>query len=53
MVLSRVRFSPGFLQEQDFTESNLITADNVGKKRFFADPTWLIFPLKKQIWGVF
>jgi hypothetical protein len=37
MVLSHVRFSPGFLQEQDFPESNLITADNVGKNRFFTD----------------
>jgi hypothetical protein len=37
LVLSRVRFSPGFLQEQDFPESNLITADNKGKNRFFAD----------------
>jgi hypothetical protein len=37
MVLSRVHFSQGFLQEQDFPESNLITADNVGKPRFFAD----------------
>jgi hypothetical protein len=38
-----VHFSPGFLQEQDFTESNHITADQVGKKPVFAeqiDPPW-------------
>jgi hypothetical protein len=31
MALIRVRFSPGLFQEQDFPESNLITAVNMGK----------------------
>jgi hypothetical protein len=34
MPLTRLRFGPGFLQMQYFPGSNLITADNVGKKRF-------------------
>jgi hypothetical protein len=35
MAPIRVRFSPGFLQEQDFPGSNLIRADHVGKKPVF------------------
>jgi hypothetical protein len=35
MAPIRVRFSPGFLQKQDFPESNLIRADHVGKKPVF------------------
>jgi hypothetical protein len=35
MAPIRVCFSPGFLQEQDFTGSNLIRADHVGKKPVF------------------
>jgi hypothetical protein len=35
MAPIRVRFSQGFLQEQDFLESNLIRADHVGKKTVF------------------
>jgi hypothetical protein len=35
MVPIRVRFSPGFLLEQDFPGSNLIRADHVGKKPVF------------------
>jgi hypothetical protein len=63
MVLRRVRFSPGFLQEQDFLESNLITDDNVRKKRFFADRVANLVdfsPLKanlgsllKNVFGIF
>jgi hypothetical protein len=52
MVPSRVRFSPGFLQEQDFPESNLITADNVGKNRFFPDRVANLvdfFPIKANL----
>jgi hypothetical protein len=43
MAPIRVRFSPGFLQEQDFSGSNLIRADHVGKKPFFTEqiaPAW-------------
>jgi hypothetical protein len=35
MMPIRVRFSPGFLQEQAFPGSNLIRADQVGKKLVF------------------
>jgi hypothetical protein len=35
MAPNRVRFSPGFLQEQDFSGSNLIRADQVGKNPVF------------------
>jgi hypothetical protein len=35
MAPIRVRFSPGFLQEQDFPGSNLIRADHVVKKNMF------------------
>jgi hypothetical protein len=35
MALICVRFSPGFLQEQDFPGSNLIRADHVGEKTVF------------------
>jgi hypothetical protein len=35
MAFVWVNFSPGVLQEQDFPESNLITADLVGKKNGF------------------
>jgi hypothetical protein len=35
MAPIRVRFSPGFLQEQDFPGSNLIRTDHVGKKTGF------------------
>jgi hypothetical protein len=34
MTPSRIQFSPGFLQEQDFPGSNRITADHVGKTGF-------------------
>jgi hypothetical protein len=43
MVPIRVRFSPGFLQEQDFLGRNLIRADHVGKNWFFVEqiaPAW-------------
>jgi hypothetical protein len=43
MVPIGVRFSPGFLQKQDFSGSNLIRADHVGKNQFFAEqiaPAW-------------
>jgi hypothetical protein len=62
MLLSRVRFSPGFLQEQDFPESNLITADNMGKNRVFADrvanlvdfsPIKANLSLLKNVFGIF
>jgi hypothetical protein len=35
MTLSRGRFCPRFLQEQDFLGSNLITADHVKKQTVF------------------
>jgi hypothetical protein len=35
MAPIRVRFSPGFLQEQDFLGSNLIRADHMGEKPVF------------------
>jgi hypothetical protein len=35
MAPIHLRFSPGFLQEQDFPGSNLIRADHVGKKLVF------------------
>jgi hypothetical protein len=44
MATSHVRYSPGFFKEQDFPGSIQITADQVGKKRFFAQiiaPAWL------------
>jgi hypothetical protein len=34
MAPIRVRFSPGFLHEQDFPGSNLIRADHMGKNGF-------------------
>jgi hypothetical protein len=37
MAPIRVRFSPEWLQEQDFPESNLITAEHVGKKLVFRE----------------
>jgi hypothetical protein len=43
MAPIHVRFSPGFLQEQDFPGSNLIRAATWGKNRFFAEqiaPAW-------------
>jgi hypothetical protein len=35
MAPIRVRFSPGFLQKQDFLGRNLIRADHLGKKPGF------------------
>jgi hypothetical protein len=49
-----VGFSPGLLQEQDFPERYLITADHVGEKQFSVEkiaPAWflnspeLVFPV--------
>jgi hypothetical protein len=37
MAPIRVRFSLGFLQEQDFPGSNLIRADHMVKKPFFCE----------------
>jgi hypothetical protein len=37
MAPIRVRFSPGFLKEQDFPGSNLIRAYHMGKNQFFAE----------------
>jgi hypothetical protein len=59
----RVRFSPGFLQEQDFPGSNLIRADHVGKKTVFrgancssvalevlrSTPPWTANPLEQPL----
>jgi hypothetical protein len=46
MAPIRVRFSPRFLQEQDFPGSNLIRAHHVGKKRQ-STPLWTANPLEQ------
>jgi hypothetical protein len=66
MVPIRVRFSLGFLQEQDFPGSNLIKTDHVGEKTIFrgancysvalevcrSTPLWTANQLEQPPWKI-